>query len=501
MSISNVQAQNAAFYGKDAPSPSQNVNPATPDNNRGNVEKTGPRDIGKTPAASPARQEESSRSGGSIVDGVKNFVQDSFNDIKNDPLGFLASRTGPGYLYGLGKKMAHDLQGKDTDHPVLKALGELPIAGIGPNVVRSELSLLNGNTKEAKEAGIDAGLEAAGVAAGPVLGKVAKGVGKGISSALKGLENEGHIKLPQFVNGKPGYLAGPTTEEAKAVGNAYAVPSTSKTTAARSEPSGQLSSKGEGVTQSGVAKAEKTLQINSKNLLNRSSNPNMTMREDLIPSLQNEDSKPVMLLIDMQKLQGGKFSNPFNPRSNIRTNTETESNQLAMLDFAEKNRIPVVDVNYIGRDAARKKTIGELAEETRTYGPLRKRIEGLESENFRMLKDQDSLVNHTVKLSPDEKRKLGGDKLLDWSDFDKKFPKERPIILMGQAEGVCVKATAADLLAKGRTVLVSQDLVVDLAKKNELSGVTTGASNESWGYLLKNEHPGTLKIYAKEEAT
>lgn len=278
MSISNVQAQSAPFYGKDDPSLPRNVNPAPPNTNQGSTGGTRPQNIGATPASQDKSivssladnvldtashipvlgdlmrkvgYQPSESDQGSLLGNAEEITKkareialgailDRFNEIRKNPL----ILTGPGYAIDLANKMRADLNDKESVAPVLKALGELPIAGIGPNVVRAELALANGKTEEAKEAAIDALLEAAGMVPLPA-GKGAKFISNGLRKEAGALAkgevreevirnmpketagvttNSGKplVKPLQHVNGKYGYLAGPTSSKLKEVSDHFA---------------------------------------------------------------------------------------------------------------------------------------------------------------------------------------------------------------------------------------------------------------------------------------
>lgn len=111
---------------------------------------------------------------------VPEIVGGIMNEIKNDPVGFLRSRT----FLGLVDKIRDDLAGKGTNYPVLKAFGEVPLAGLLANTTRAIKAANDGNTREAEEAGKDALIELVTLLAPS--GKGAKGASTAVKSAEEG---------------------------------------------------------------------------------------------------------------------------------------------------------------------------------------------------------------------------------------------------------------------------------------------------------------------------
>lgn len=216
---------------------------------------------------------------------------------------------------------------------------------------------------------------------------------------------------------------------------------------------------------------------------------------------------PVFILIDMQKVNSNSsgIKGFFNKKAGVRTNTETEKRHLEILDFARENDFHVVDVNYLYSafyGLPKNSSVVQLANKTKTYDKLRKAINTVNN-NWRMVKNTEGLFSSNLKISPEEMMQIkNSEKILNAEDFFEKFP-HNPFVLMGQLEDVCVRQTAQDLLSMGKTVLVSQDLMVDINNENNISGITNDEKS-SWDYIAKNtggrsEFKGTLILLTKEK--
>lgn len=122
-----------------------------------------------------------------------------------------------------------------------------------------------------------------------------------------------------------------------------------------------------------------------------------------------------------------------------------------------------------------------------------------------MLKKSESLFTPGMDISAQEVAGVNNaDRIMTTSQFLAKFA-DNPIVLMGQLEDVCVRMTAMDLLRMGKTVLVSQDLIVDDKNQNNISGITTTKAGY-WDYPAKrtapnSEYKGNLVFFTKKLAT
>lgn len=77
------------------------------------------------------------------------------------------------------------------------------------------------------------------------------------------------------------------------------------------------------------------------------------------------------------------------------------------------------------------------------------------------------------------------------------------MVLTGKLEDVCVLAIASDLLTTGRSLVVSQDLIVDINHENNISGITTDDRGR-WRYLASQAgssgFKGGLTFFTKKRA-
>lgn len=229
--------------------------------------------------------------------------------------------------------------------------------------------------------------------------------------------------------------------------------------------------------------------------------------KNTVSELVERGVTPVFMMIDMQKLKGEKkgIKSLFKARSTVRTNPGTKERHVDILKFVKDNKFPVIDVNYIYSAFKTRPSGAEVikfANENRTVSHLRKLIDTT-NENWRILKNTDGLAQSNVSVSEGEKTQIvNHERLISYDQFLEKYPNN-PVVLMGQLEDVCVLAIASDLLTTGRSLVVSQDLIVDINHENNISGITTDDRGR-WRYLASQAgssgFKGGLTFFTKKRA-
>ncbi|QOV62597.1 RHS repeat protein [Kosakonia pseudosacchari] len=229
--------------------------------------------------------------------------------------------------------------------------------------------------------------------------------------------------------------------------------------------------------------------------------------QKVVTDLVARKQTPVFMMIDMQRLQTAStgIKALFN-KGKVRTNPETERRHIEIINFAKEKKLPMIDVNYLFsamKGIPKGESMESLTNKVKTYSKLRNPMESV-PDSWRMLKKSESLFTPGMDISTQEVAGVNNaDRIMTTSQFLAKFA-DNPIVLMGQLEDVCVRMTAMDLLRMGKTVLVSQDLIVDDKNQNNISGITTTKAGY-WDYPAKrtapnSEYKGNLVFFTKKVA-
>ncbi|AGN84379.1 RHS repeat domain-containing protein [Enterobacter sp. R4-368] len=216
--------------------------------------------------------------------------------------------------------------------------------------------------------------------------------------------------------------------------------------------------------------------------------------QKVVTDLVSVRQEPVFMMIDMQRLQTANTGVKalFNKKGKIRTNPETERRHIEIINFAKEKQLPMIDVNYLFsamKGLPKGESVESLTNKVKTYSKLRTPMESMVG-SWRMLKKTESLFAPGMDIpAEDVSRANDAGRIMTTTQFLAKFA-DNPIILMGQLEDVCVRMTAMDLLRMGKTVLISQDLVVDEKDQNNISGITTAKAGY-WDYPAQRTSPSS----------